>query len=531
MIQAVQRPLPYSRPLAVGLFVVAVVAMHFTGMTAYSVTPLVTGAPVADASSHWAMAVGIAGVSSVIAVTGILSFIIDTRASEEMLERLREMSTRDPLTALPNRVRFAEQVDAEIAAARRAETQFAVIGIDLDRFKEINDIHGHAAGDVVLKTLATRLSGLLKEGEFAARIGGDEFAAGKRFKHRPELVGFIERLKEALFTPIAFDGVVATPGASLGISIFPADGDTTQRLTANADLAMYRAKGDVTRVTCFYEPKMDDASRYRNALGRELQGAVEQNQFELYYQVQANIATGETSGYEVLLRWQHPERGMVSPADFIPVAEETGAIIAIGDWVLRTACREAASWKVPHKIAVNLSAIQVAQLDLPRRVHEILLETGLSANRLELELTETAILLDRDRSLHILRQIKALGVTIAVDDFGTGYSSLSTLRAFPFDKIKLDRSFMGEVEHDQQAKAVVRAVLTLGKSLNVPVLAEGVETTQQLAILRKEGCDEAQGYLLGRPKPISQIEMGQPTIARQVAGAIPHAPRDAASAA
>ncbi len=511
MFHLVTRSSSTSFHVALGLFVLAVVGMHFTGMTAYSVSPLTTGAPILDPESYVGIAVAIAAVSSLIAITGIISFMIDTSASREMVERLQHMATSDALTGLPNRIRFSEHIDAQIAVSRAKDLQLAVIGIDLDRFKDINDLHGHAAGDTVLKALAERLNTLIKDGEFVARIGGDEFAAAKRFQHKSELTGFIDRLKEALFTPVSFEGGEAITGASLGISVFPTDGDTSPRLIANADLAMYRAKSDVTRVVCFYEPKMDEISRYRNALGVELRNAVEQNQFELHYQVQTNVASGQISGYEVLLRWRHPERGLVSPADFIPVAEETGAILAIDEWVMRSACREAAAWPVPHKIAVNLSAVQVTQLDLPRKVHEILWETGLSPTRLELELTESSIIADKERTLHVLRQIKALGVTIAIDDFGTGYSSLSTLRAFPFDKIKLDRSFMQEVEHDVQAKAVVRAVLSLGKSLSMPVLAEGVETTEQLRMLRDEGCDEAQGYLLGKPKPSAQFELAART--------------------
>jgi EAL domain-containing protein (putative c-di-GMP-specific phosphodiesterase class I) len=268
---------------------------------------------------------------------------------------------------------------------------------------------------------------------------------------------------------------------------------------------LYRAIDDVTRATCFYEAHMDEASRARHTLGQDLRQAIELNQLELYYQVQTSVSTGEICGYEALLRWRHPVHGMVSPAEFIPIAEETGAIISIGEWVLRTACREAAGWSVPHKVAVNLSPLQFVNADLARLVHEVLLQTDLSPSRLELEITESTIIADKARTLHILRQIKSLGVTIAIDDFGTGYSSLSTLREFPFDKIKLDRSFMNEVEHNQQAKAVVRAVLSLGKTLEIKVLAEGVETAHQLAILRTEGCDEAQGYLLGKPQPIAQI--------------------------
>jgi EAL domain-containing protein (putative c-di-GMP-specific phosphodiesterase class I) len=253
------------------------------------------------------------------------------------------------------------------------------------------------------------------------------------------------------------------------------------------------------------EPKLDEAARDRRNLANDLRQAAERAEFELHYQVQTSIGSGEICGYEVLLRWRHPERGMIPPLSFIPIAEETGSIVPIGEWVLREACKQAASWAKPYKIAVNLSPVQFTNAELPRLIHRILLETGLSPVRLELEITESTIIADKTRTLHTMRQIRALGVTIALDDFGTGYSSLDTLRSFPFDKIKLDRSFMNDVESSPQSKAIVRAVLALGKSLNIPVLAEGVETDDQLAVLRREGCDEAQGYLLGRPKPPEQI--------------------------
>jgi EAL domain-containing protein (putative c-di-GMP-specific phosphodiesterase class I) len=267
---------------------------------------------------------------------------------------------------------------------------------------------------------------------------------------------------------------------------------------------MYRAKLDISRVVCFYQAQMDEAARERQTLARDLKRAIELDQLELYYQKQTSVETGEVRGYEVLLRWNHPIQGQIPPAVFIPIAEETGIIISLGEWVLRTACREAQASDDLRKIAVNLSPVQLAHIDLARLVHEILIETGLPPNRLELELTESAIIADKTRTLHILRQIKALGVTIALDDFGTGYSSLDTLRSFPFDKIKLDRSFVQEVETSQQAKAIIRAVLTLAHTLDITVLAEGVETEHQLAILRTERCDEAQGYFIGRPGPQRQ---------------------------
>jgi predicted signal transduction protein with EAL and GGDEF domain len=317
-----------------------------------------------------------------------------------------------------------------------------------------------------------------------------------------ELHDFIARLESALFEEMTIDDFGIKPGASIGVALYPQDATTAEGLLGNADLAMYRAKGALRQTVCFYEVNMDEAARSRRSLANDLWAAIEKKQFHLHYQVQKSVTSGEITGYEVLLRWRHPERGNVPPMDFIVLAEECGAILQIGEWVLREACREAATWEVPHKIAVNLSPVQLAHADIAGLVHTVLLETGLSPSRLELEITETSIISDKEHALHTLRQIKNLGVSIAIDDFGTGYSSLETLRSFSFDKIKLDRSFMNEVEVSPQAKAIVRAILALGQSLEVPVLAEGVETQVQLDILHAEGCDEAQGYLLGRPTPM-----------------------------
>ncbi|ODT26681.1 MAG: diguanylate cyclase [Hyphomicrobium sp. SCN 65-11] len=503
--QAVRRPWAFSHHVALALFVLAVAGLHFTGMASLSVTPLTTGAPLADANVSATMALAVAGVGLIIVGTGVASYLIDAKTTQDMVEQLRQMALSDALTGLPNRARFADHLSRELARAKTDGGHVAVIGIDLDRFKEINDLRGHEAGDAALKTIGSRLGDLIKDGEFVARIGGDEFVAVKRFATQDELSDFISRLESALFKPIRIDDFEAVTGASLGVSVFPQDGESQERLVNNADLAMYRAKADVTRITCYYEPHMDEAARERQALAQELRRAIDLDQLELHYQVQTSVTTGEVRGYEALLRWRHPVRGLVPPSEFIPIAEETGSILAIGEWVLRTACREAASWTQPHKVAINLSPVQFTNADLARLVHEVLLQTDLSPSRLELEVTESTIIVDKVRALHTLRQLKALGVTVAIDDFGTGYSSIATLRSFPFDKIKLDRSFMREVDHNQQAKAMVRAVLTLGKTLEVKVLAEGVETSHQLDILRAEGCDEAQGYLLGRPKPIAQI--------------------------
>jgi diguanylate cyclase (GGDEF)-like protein len=385
-----------------------------------------------------------------------------------------------------------------------------VIGIDLNRFKEINDLHGHDAGDKALKIIAGRLAALLEPGEFVARVGGDEFASVKRYTSMDDLHDFTTRLETALFDTIRFDAFEGNTGGSIGVALFPQDGAGATALISNADLAMYRAKADNDQTICFYEKQMDDAQRARKALTAELRRAAENRELELHYQVQNLVRTGEISGYEVLLRWRHPQRGMVSPAEFIPIAEECGAIVEIGEWVLRTACIEGLAWDAPHKIAVNVSAVQLTQGDFAHTVQSILVETGFPPKRLEIEITESAIISDKVRALHALRRIRALGVAIAIDDFGAGYSSLETLRTFPFDKIKLDRSFTHGLERDAQAKAIVRAVLALGKSLEIPVLAEGVETAEQLSILRTEGCNEAQGYLLGRPARVP-AQAAEPT--------------------
>ncbi len=434
--------------------------------------------------------------------------ITERRRSEA---KIAHMAHHDLLTGLPNRVRFGAWVDAEMAHAREEACRFAVIAIDLDRFKEINDSRGHAAGDQALQMLAGRLLEKMGEREVVARLGGDEFAAAKTFHDDAELDDFIARIEECFAHPMGEGENAFVLGASIGVAIYPTDGETREQILNNADLAMYRAKTSIAQTVCYYEPGMDENARARRQLANDLRQAIDRGEFRLLYQIQRSLKTGAVSGYEALLRWYHPLRGSVSPTDFIPIAEETGEIFGIGEWVLRQACHEAARWEEPHKVAVNLSPIQLMQPDLPRMVGQILLESGLSPKRLELEITETAIISDKARALHVLRQIKALGVSIAMDDFGTGYSSLDTLHSFPFDKIKIDKSFLLRSEASPQARAIVRAVLALGRSLEVPVLAEGVETEAHVKLLQSEGCDEVQGYFFGRPAeaPSGQEEVSE----------------------
>jgi diguanylate cyclase (GGDEF)-like protein len=402
-------------------------------------------------------------------------------------------------------VHFLERLDEVMSALHPGQQQVAVVSIDLDGFKEVNDAFGHGVGDQLLSELGRRLKASVGENEMVARFGGDEFVAFKLIRHQRQLSDFITRLQRALTGMLRLAQTDIVPGASLGVALFPGDAIDRAQLLNNADLAMYRAKKSLDEKICYYEANMDEASRARRAMARDLWVALEQGQFFLNFQIQQAVSGDEITGYEVLLRWQHPTQGLIPPATFIPVAEECGAISAIGDWVLEHACREAVLWNLQPRIAVNLSALQLSNAGLVEKVRAVLAATGLPAHRLELEVTETALIADRDRALHLLQQLKAMGVTIAMDDFGSGYSSLETLRSFPFDKIKLDRSFINELETSQQAKAFVRAILALGHSLNVAVLAEGVETEAQRAILEEEGCQEGQGYLFGYPALLSRL--------------------------
>jgi diguanylate cyclase (GGDEF)-like protein/PAS domain S-box-containing protein len=413
--------------------------------------------------------------------------------------RIAHMAMHDELTGLPNRANFNQRVERFLDAARRNQSKLAMVVMNLNRFKDINDTHGHAVGDAVLKALARNLAAAIHGSEVVARLNGDEFAACKMFSSDAELTHFLDRLERSVATTVRVGAIAASIDASIGVACYPADGDSRELLFNNANLAMSRAQAIPGRRICAYEPAMDEAARLRRRLGDDLRGARARDEFHLAYQVQKSVASGEITGYEVLLRWKHGRDGWISPAEFIPIAEENGEILNIGVWVLRTACAAAAGWKAPHKIAVNLSPTQLMNIDLIETVRAVLQKTGLAPERLELEITETAIVADKAHALHILRQIKTLGVTIAMDDFGTGYASLDTLHSFPFDKIKIDKSFLLDSQGSMQARAIIRAILSLGQSLAMPVLAEGLETDEQLAWLRQEGCDQAQGYLLGRP--------------------------------
>ncbi|RVT93579.1 EAL domain-containing protein [Sphingomonas crocodyli] len=430
---------------------------------------------------------------------GFVATFEDVSERHRSEARIAHMAMHDDLTGLPNRTNFNGQVEEAVRRAQAGNSKVGLVVIDLDGFKEINDTYGHGVGDMILETLGQRMSAMLGEGQILARFGGDEFAAACSFTDEAELNGFLDQLTDTLDAPIEGDGLEIKPRACLGVAIFPDDGGDREQILSNADLAMYRAKATHGVQLCRYEYGMDEVARKRRQMANDLRDAIAVDGLSLAYQVQRSLDSGEVTGYEALARWQHPIDGWIAPQDFISVAEESGCIIELGECVLRRACREAASWPEPHRVAVNLSPVQLTRPSLATTLAEILLETGLPPSRLELEITETALIADKTSALHILRQIKAMGVSIAIDDFGTGYSSLETLHSFPFDKIKIDRSFVLESEKSEQARAIIRAVIALGSTIGMPVLAEGVETEAQLDMLRSEGCSEAQGYLLGRP--------------------------------
>lgn len=429
----------------------------------------------------------------------------DIRERKKAEQEIIRLAHYDPLTGLANRRSFNSRLEAEIAAAGRGgkDGQLALMLLDLDRFKEVNDLFGHAAGDAMLQKVAQCASSKLRHGQMLARLGGDEFAIIAPNLPDPQAAG---RIAEAVLAAIREENRLSPGGglvsASIGIALSPLDADEQAALVSHADTALYRAKAEGKDTYRYFEASMGAEARDRRVMEHDLRQAVARGEFRLVYQPQKEISTGRMIGFEALIRWHHPEHGDISPAVFIPVAEDSGAIIQIGEWVLSAACEEAARWKNPLMVAVNVSAVQLHNPNFSRKVHEVLLRSGLAPGRLELEITETALVKDMPRALATLRQVKALGVRVAMDDFGTGYSSLSNLRAFPFDKIKIDGSFIKSVDRNGQVAAIVRAVLGLGRGLGLPVLAEGVETLGELRFLDAEDCEIGQGFYLGRPGPI-----------------------------
>ncbi len=430
---------------------------------------------------------------------------------EDITERQRaeaqiaHMAHHDALTRLPNRLTFHERLD-EALALRRRDEWVAVLCLDLDHFKDVNDTLGHPVGDALLKVVADRLRAAVPETALVARLSGDEFAVVDAGVASPEAAGEVaQRLVEIVGEPYDIDGHHLVIATSIGIALSPSDGIDADSLLKNADMALYRAKADGRATHRYFEPEMDARLQARRALELDLRKAIIAGEFRLYYQPLIDLESDEVSGFEALIRWAHPERGIVSPIEFIPLAEETGLIVPIGDWVLRQACAEASTWPAGIKVAVNLSPAQFKNRNLLTAVVGALAASGLNASRLELEITESVLLENNQTTLATLHQLRGLGVRISMDDFGTGYSSLSYLRSFPFDKIKIDQSFTRDLADKQDSAAIVRAVAGLGHSLGIATTAEGVETARQLELLRSEGCTEVQGYYFSQPRPAEEV--------------------------
>jgi diguanylate cyclase (GGDEF)-like protein/PAS domain S-box-containing protein len=430
--------------------------------------------------------------------------VTDRRQTES---RMAHMAYHDGLTDLPNRAAFLQALAQMIEACAGTDEEFAVLSVDLDGLKEVNDVFGHAIGDKLLIEVSRRIQAAARGG-VVSRLSGDEF--GLIIDGKQPVAGRLlaEQLADAMSKEFLIDGKSVRTGVTTGISVFPHNGSDAAALLANAGAALFRAKAQSRGTISVYEPEMDQQIRDRRVLHQDLSLAIKNGELSLYYQPQAisrhTVAESEVIGFEALARWMHPVRGFVPPSDFIPLAEESGLIVEMGEWILRQACREAASWPLPLQIAVNLSPAQFMHGDVVGLVHSILLETGLAPDRLELEITEGVLIEDFDRGLALLRRLKALGVRVSMDDFGSGYSSLSYLQAFPFDKIKIDRAFVMNLGRNPQSASIVRAVIGLGHGLGMSIVAEGVETQEQLGFLADEGCDAVQGYFIGKPAPIGQ---------------------------
>jgi diguanylate cyclase (GGDEF)-like protein len=426
--------------------------------------------------------------------------ITEQRQSEVKIEH---MAHHDALTELANRV----LLNARLEQALGREEIVAVHHLDLDQFKAVNDSFGHHAGDKLLKIVAERLCGLVRETDTIGRMGGDEFVIVQAPIADPaDATSLAQRVIDLLSEPYDIDGHQAVIGASIGISVGPGDGTTPDRLLRNADLALYRAKGDGRGMFRFFEPVMDLQMQTRRVMEQDLRKALPAGEFELHYQPVVNLASNEISGFEALIRWNHPTKGVISPAAFIPLAEEIGFIVPIGEWVIRQACATAAQWPENLHIAVNISAVQFRNPGLMQVIVGALAASGLQPTRLEIEITETVLLHNKEATLAVLHQLRELGIRIAMDDFGTGYSSLTYLQSFPFDKIKIDRSFVKDITENSGSLNIVRAVAALANGMGMTATAEGVETKEQLDRIASEGCTEMQGFLFSRPLPAREIE-------------------------
>ena len=437
-------------------------------------------------------------------IIGSIDISRDITERKQAETKLAHQARHDPLTTLPNRLLLDELLTHAIEKAQRSKSLFALLFFDLDRFKNINDTLGHPAGDILLRVMADRLCAGLRDGDIVSRLGGDEYVVVLENISGPQQAAHVaDKVLGWLSEPLILEQREASVSGSIGISIYPNDGKDVTTLMKNADSAMYMAKQHGGNGYQFYTPELTDKAQRFFAMEAALRHAISRQQLELHYQPQFNINSGKLVGAEALLRWNHPERGLIGPADFIPLAEETGLIVAIGVWVLRTACRQAVRWQQAgiglRQLSVNLSPKQVSDAKLAQTVANIIEQTGIPANTIKLEITESGIMSHPEQAEQILTDLKALGVSLSIDDFGTGYSSMSYLKRFPVDELKIDRSFIRDIPEDRDDAAIAAAIIALGHSLRLGIIAEGVETREQQEFLIRQHCHKAQGYLYSRP--------------------------------
>jgi len=500
-----------------GLFAVVIVLGPIVWLCIYAAARIVAGGVESDASGmasalpHFGFYSGLFSALVIWAFGTLALFKFPTAGQAKALS---PQFDRDPLSALIGRKAFLSQLDDGVTAAESADRQLAVIAIDLDRFKSVNDIWGHAAGDEVLRESVFRIRALVGSDTLVARMSGDEFAVMIDNEVNPRsLKHLAQRIIEELSEPFEVDGAAVSLSASVGVALYPVNSDSGEALFRAADLALTKAKADGAQMHRFFDTAMENHLVRRSTMERDLRLALQRDEFVVFYQPQMDLKSGDICGYEALIRWERPGEGIISPMDFIPVAEETGLIKPLGEWILRKACQDGANWISSGIVAVNFSAEQFRFPGVDEMIRDVLEETGLDPQRLEIEITESLFLNHSSDIMATLRRIKALGVRIAMDDFGTGYSSLSYLTRFPFDKIKIDRSFVGQLSDDPQIGAIISSIVGLGRSLSVDITAEGVETNDQVALLQAAGCSIVQGFLFGAPQRAdiaAQAENGPP---------------------
>lgn len=512
----VARPVTrYCKHASVVSFILAVASLHFIAMAGVDILPLQLDDAAKDLVSNQLVGVAVVFTMGVLMLSATITYSIDNVNTEVADTRLNHIANHDPLTGLPNRRALDFHLESALASALNDNARLIVLSCNLTRFKEVNEVLGHAGGDALLRHVAMSLSENLEPGEYVARISGDEFAVvGKPVYFRGDMQDLCRRVQKLVARPMTWQDQEIRVSCRVGYATFPDHASGGPQLMEAAEQAMHRAKATGGNAALCYDAQKDEKARDRSALAMDLRKALKNGELELHYQLQNDVATRKVTGTEVLLRWNHPVRGRIAPDEFIPIAEKTGQIREIGAWIVRTACREAASWSNPVKVAVNVAPVQLSDPGFPETVSKALRESGLKPDRLELEITETGIIADTSHALQIIHQLKRLGVGVAMDDFGTGYSSLATLQAFPFDKIKIDREFIKDLGTNRQSEAIVRATIILGESLHIPVLAEGVETEDHLAFLATLGCNQVQGFLFGQPMPATDLRHALEAAAR-----------------